>query len=81
MPGSTQRAKPAKFALQLHTSRRANDLSGLANLWCECGLGHRNSFYGFDQLNLNRWDALRDQCVEQRYSIGGMELAVGGPLH
>ena len=48
---------------------------------CERGLGRRNSFDGFDQLNLNRWDALRDQGVEESYSIGGMEFAVGGPPH
>ena len=81
MPGSIQRARPAKAALPLHISRRAEDLSELANLGCERGLGRSNSFYGFDQLNLNRWDALRDQGVEESYSIGGMEFAVGGPLH
>lgn len=81
VPGSIQRARPAKAALQLHTSRRAKALSELANLGCERGLGRRNSFYGFDQLNLNRWDALRDQGVEESYSIGGMKFAVGGPLH
>jgi hypothetical protein len=81
VPGSIQRARPAKVALHLHTSRRANALSGLANLVCECDLGHCHSFYGFDQLNLNCWDALRDQGVEESYSIGGMEFAVGGPPH
>ena len=81
MRGSTQRVRPAKAALQLHISCRANALSGLANLWCECGFGNRNSFYGFDQFDLNRWNALRDQCIEESYSIGGMELAVGSPFH
>ncbi len=81
VPASIQRPRPEKAALQLYTSRRAKALSGLANLGCERGLGRRNSFYGFDQLNLNRWDALRDQGVEESYSIGGMEFAVGGPLH
>ena len=80
VPGSIQRARPAKAALQLHTSRRAKALSELANLGCERGLGHRHSFYCLDQLNLNRWDALRDHDVEESYSIGWMEFAVGGPL-